>query len=105
MSPSSNKARITLAIEALENNENLSLREAAKIYNVSHTTLGRRRVGKPTRCDIPANSRNLTDLEEETIVQYILELDVRTFPPRLSGVEDIANYLRCERNMPPVGKR
>jgi len=39
MSPPSKEARVILALEALENDESLSLREAAKIYNVSHMTL------------------------------------------------------------------
>jgi hypothetical protein len=105
MSPPSKEARLILALKALENNENLSLREAAKIYDVSRTTLTQRRAGKPARRDIPANSRSLTDLEEQTIVQYVIELYTRAFPPRLCGVEDIANQLLCERDAPPVGKR
>ena len=32
-----------------------------------------------------------TDLEEATIVEHILDLDSKGFPPRLSGVEDMAN--------------
>ncbi|KAL0933916.1 transposase [Colletotrichum truncatum] len=51
------------------------------------------------------NSRNLSDLEEKTIVEYILDLDARSFPPRLSGVEEMANRLLAERDAPPVGKR
>ena len=105
MSPPSKEARVILALEALKNDKNLSLREAAKIYNVSRTTLTQRRAGKPARRDIPANSRNLTDLEEQTIVQYVIKLDTRAFPPRLSRVEDMANQLRRERDAPPVGKR
>ena len=91
MSPPSKEARLILALKALENNENLSLREAAKIYDVSRTTLTQRRASKPVRRDILANSRSLTDLEEQTIVQYVIELYARAFPPRLCGVEDMAN--------------
>ena len=105
MSPPSKEARLILALEALKKDENLSLRAAAKIYNVHHTTLLRRRAGKPARRDIPANSRNLTDLEEQTIVQYVAELYTRAFPPRLGGVEDMANQLLRVRDAPPVGKR
>jgi hypothetical protein len=50
--------------------------------------------------DIIANSRKLSDLEEHTIVQYILDLDSQGFSPRLRGVEDMANRLLAE---PPVG--
>jgi hypothetical protein len=47
----------------------------------------------------------LTDLEEETIVRYILDLDWRSFPPRLRDVEDMANKLLADRDGPAVGKR
>ncbi|OAQ57639.1 fot5 transposase [Pochonia chlamydosporia 170] len=49
------------------------------------------------------NSRKLTNLEESTIVRYILDLGSRSFPPRLSGVQDMANRLLADRNAPPVG--
>ncbi|KAL0943508.1 transposase [Colletotrichum truncatum] len=51
------------------------------------------------------NSRNLSDLEEKTIVKYILDLDARSFPPRLSGVEEMANRLLAERDAPPLRTR
>ncbi|KAL0936919.1 transposase [Colletotrichum truncatum] len=47
------------------------------------------------------NSQNLSDLEEKTIVEYILDLDARSFPPRLSSVEEMANRLLAERDAPP----
>jgi hypothetical protein len=80
------------------------VRAAAKIYGVSQMTLGRRRAGKPARCDTTPNSKKLTQSEEEAIVRYIVELDARSFPPRLSGVEDMANQLLRARDAPPVGK-
>jgi hypothetical protein len=104
MSATSKEAKITLALKALQNNRNLSLRAATKIYNVSRTTLAQQCDGRPIRRDSLANSRKLIDLEEETIVQYITKLDTRTFLPRLYSVEDIANYLLHERDAPPVGK-
>jgi len=105
MPATSKEAFIILALRALENDKDLKVATAAKIYNVDRSTLRRRRAGKPARCDIPANSRSLTDLEEQTIVQYITELSARAFPPRLRGVEDMANHLQRERDAPPVGKR
>jgi len=105
MPSTSNEAKIILALQALEKDEKLSVRAVAKIYGVARKTLGRRRAGKPARRDSPANSRNLTDLEEQTIVQYVVELYTRAFPPRLGGVEDMANQLLYARDAPPVGKR
>jgi hypothetical protein len=93
-----------MAVEAIEKNKNLSIRAVARLYNVPEATIRYRRTGRSVRRDLLANSRKLTDLEERTIVQYILELDVRVFPPRLRGMEDMANYLLRERDAPPVGK-
>ena len=44
-----------------------------------------------------ANSRKLTDLEESTLVQYILDLAAKGFPPRLPVVGDMANRLLAMR--------
>ena len=99
------EAKLVIALEACKNDSKLSLRAASKIYTVPYTTLHRRHSGTPSRCDTPANSRKLTDLEEKTIVQYILELCARAFHPRLSYVEDMANRLLRERDAPPVGVR
>jgi hypothetical protein len=100
----SNEANVLLALKALQNNKNLSLRAVAKIYNIDRITLSRRRDGKPTRRDSLVNSKKLTKLEEEAIVQYILKLDTRSFLPRLYGIEDIANQLLRVRDAPPIGK-
>jgi hypothetical protein len=91
------KSRLILALEAIQKDNNLSIRRAAKIYNVAATTIRDRRAGKPARRDIPANSRKLTDLEEKAIVEHVVELSRRSFPPRLRGVEDMANQLRHAR--------
>ena len=89
--PPSKEARIILALDALQNGKNPKLEAVAKLYNVASSTLRDRRAGRLARRDIPANSRSLTDLEEKTIVQYVIELSTRVFPPRLRGVEDMAN--------------
>jgi hypothetical protein len=45
---------------------------------------------------------NLTKLEEDVVVNYILELDLRGFSPRLTDVADMANSLRAERSLGQV---
>ena len=67
-------------------------------------TLTRRRDGRTARRDTQPNSINLTKSEEEAIIQYVIELSTRSFPPRLSGVEEMANYLLRVRDASPVGK-
>ena len=93
-----------MALEAIKDNPKIGIRATAKLYNVLASTLCRRCGGQPARRDIPVNSRKLTDLEEKTIVQYVLELYIRAFPPRLYSIEDIANQLLRIYDAPPVGK-
>ena len=45
MDPPSAEARVILALEAIKNDEKLSIRAAAKMYNVPRTTLIYRRAG------------------------------------------------------------
>ena len=94
------ESRIILAFRAMEKNPKLSLRSVATIYKVPPMTLSDRRASKPARRDTLVNSRKLTDLEEQTIVQYIIELYARVFHPRLSYMEDMANRLLRERGAP-----
>ena len=105
MPQSSNEARILLALQALQDNPKLTVRRAANIYDVNRSTLGRRQHGILSKRDTPTKSRKLSDQEEQIIVQFILDLDSRGFPSRLSYVEDIANSLCANRDIPPVGKR
>jgi hypothetical protein len=99
------EARIHLALCALQKDPELSLPRAAGIHQVRYWTLHRRQKGiLPTRDSIP-KSRKLYDLEEQIIVQFILDLDSRGFPPRLRCDEEMANRLLADRETPPVGKR
>ena len=97
------EAQIQLAIQALKQDANLSVRRAAAIYRTSETTLRRRRAGRPSRVNIMPKSTNLDQNEETVIVEHILDLVARGFPPRLAAVADMANSLRAERNLAPVG--
>ena len=74
MSKKDDESIIILALQATQNDPNLSSRAAAKIYSISHEKLSRRKRGVQSRRDISANSRKLTDLEESVLVQHILDL-------------------------------
>ena len=105
MPRSSNEARINLALQALQNNPKLTIRRAASIYIVNYRTLARRQHGILSTHDTLTKSRKLSNEDEQTIVQFFLNLDSREFPSRLSYVEEIANSLLANRNTPPVGKK
>ena len=63
-----NEVRLLLALQALQDDKNLSLRKVAEIYDINYITLFYWRAGWLARRDIPANLRKLTDLEEKTII-------------------------------------
>ena len=105
METHSKDSQLFLAIHAIKKDPSLTIRAAAKIYSVSRTTLQRRLNGVSSIRDSTPKSKKLTDLEEIIIVQYVLDLDSRAFPPRLREVEDMANRLLADRDVPKVGKR
>ncbi|KAJ3537253.1 hypothetical protein NM208_g6395 [Fusarium decemcellulare] len=105
MSQSNKEARILLALQAYQNTPKLSLRGAAKLYQVKHSTLFDRYNGIQARVNTIPNSRRLSDLEEQILIYFILDLDSRGFPPRLRGVKEMADQLLADRDALPVGAR
>ena len=105
MESASKESRLLLAIQSIKKRDGTSIREAARIYNVSQTTLRARMNGRSARQDLQPNSTRLTKLEEEAMVRHVLDLDLRGFSPRLADVKDIANLLLADRNTGRVGKR
>jgi hypothetical protein len=99
----SKERQIQLALQALKQDATLFLRRATAIYKVTYTTLSRRRVGQTPQVGHWPKSRNLTKTEEGVVVEHILNLISRRFPPRLAAVADMANSLRAERNLGQVG--
>ena len=93
-----------LATKAIRSSKKTSYRDAAKIYQVPKSTLHDRIAGRTPRLITWPNCRKLNDIEEDTIVQYILNLDSRGFSPRLASVEDIANLILKLRGQDPVGQ-
>ena len=101
----SKEARIQTALQAIKQDATLSLRRAAATYNVSYTTLYHQRAGRPSQADRRPTTISLDKTKEEVIIQHILDLVERGFPPRLADVADMANSLRAERNLAQVGPR
>ena len=77
----------------------------ASSHVISRTvTLTTRIAGRISRSEYRLVVQKLSELEEEVISQYILDLDSRDFIPRLAGVKDIANYLLETRRAKRVSK-
>jgi hypothetical protein len=98
------EGRIELALEAYSARQFQSLRRAAAAFNVNHQRLSDRLHGITPRPETRPNSYKLTATEEQTIVQYILDLDSRGFAPRLCEVADMADKILGVRGGKPVGK-
>jgi len=105
MPQQSKEGRITLAITAMHTDKHLSVRKAARLYEVPESSLRLRMSGAHPLASRQHGRLNLTSPEEETLVQHILDLDSRGFPPRFEYVRDMANLLLATRHAPPVGKQ
>jgi hypothetical protein len=105
MSGPNEEARVILAIKAIQSSSKLSRRAAAKLYNVCESTLRNRMNGRPTVMEYRPVARVLTEIEEDVIVQYILDLDSRGFPPLIEDVREMADHILASRGTQRVGKQ
>ncbi len=80
------EARVILAIEAIRSSKKLSCRAAAKLYSVPESTLRTRMNGATALAERRPAIQLLTEIEEEVVVQYILDLDSRGFPPWVENI-------------------
>ncbi|KAF5238999.1 hypothetical protein FAUST_5239 [Fusarium austroamericanum] len=99
------KAQTLLALIALQNDPTLDVTCAAELHQVEEQQLRQRRHGTRSRHDATKKSRQLTRLEEEYMVQFLLDLHARGFPLLLRFIEELANALLADRNEMSVGKR
>jgi predicted XRE-type DNA-binding protein len=79
--------RVLLAINAIRSTPRSSIRRAAEIYDVPRSTIYRRMNGQITKAESHNVRSNLTRIEEEVIVQYVLDQDSRGFLPGLPTLE------------------
>ena len=69
--------RIQLALKATKEPQNLSVRRAAIVYQVSRRSIDRRRAGTQSTRDTHPKLLALTKAEEQALVQYIKKLNVQ----------------------------
>jgi len=104
MSAQAQEARIALAIAALKSTNKMSICATAKAYQVPQSTLEARMKGRVAKAEKRNSQHILTVSEEDTLVQYIIDLDTQGFPPQIESVQDIANLLQATRQATPVSK-
>ena len=101
------EGRILLAIKDIQNGSTNSIRQIAERFCIPRSTLQRRLDGQQFRADTRPSGHKLTQTEEESLVQYILDMDMRGSAPRPAAVQEMANILLAERGSSPpssVGK-
>jgi hypothetical protein len=99
------EAGIILAIEAIQSTKKLSRRAAAKMYGAPEATLRHRMKGRATMTDRRPFLQNLTAIEEDVVVQYILDRDSQGFPPTIVDVAAMADSILASRGKQRVGKQ
>ena len=98
------ESTLQLAIQATVEDRDESERRVIAAFNVPRSTLRDRCTGSLPRRDCKPNSKKLTKLEEQALVQRILNLDQRGIGATRAMVQDMANDLLAERGGEPVGK-
>ena len=103
------EGRIDLAIASYQSNPTRSLRRLALSFDVPRSTLQTRLHGVKPKREIVSVNRKLSPSEEQSLVQWILELDQRGFPPKIIHVRRMADHLLAARGQdpppPPVGQK
>jgi hypothetical protein len=103
------EGRISLAIASYQSNPSQSVRRLSKLYNVPRSTLQTRLQGIKPRSEIISVKRKLRPTEEQSLVQWILDLDRRGFPPYAIDVRRMADVILAARGQDPspspIGKK
>jgi hypothetical protein len=95
------EGKILLALSDIKDGRIGSLRAAAKLYKIPFSTLQARADGRTARVDKRLNRYKLTQLEEDTLTEWILSIDSRGAAPRPSTVREMANILLAARGTTP----
>ena len=104
MNSQSQEVRILLVIQVIRTNQEMSIRCTVKTYDVSQTTLRDRMKGCVLKTEERNVRHNLISIEEEILVRYILDLDLRGFSFRINDVRDMTDLLYKIRHIKSVDK-
>jgi len=94
--------RILLPIQAIKNQEISNISLAARTFNVPRSTSRDRLTGRTERSTTHANLHKLTEIEEESLRNWIISFDGRGAAPRHSTVRETANLLLAARGSTPI---
>lgn len=78
------EGRISLVIHPLNTGQSPSVRAAVESFDVPRSTIRDRLRGCTTKRESQSLTRKLTSIEESTLVEWILSMDKRSYPPELN---------------------
>jgi hypothetical protein len=101
----SKEGRMSLAVASFQNNPYQTKRTLAAAFDVIHSTLRTRLRGILPRHETTPVNVKMSPLEEQSLVQWILDLDQRGFPPQIIDVRRMADVLLAARGQDPPPPR
>jgi hypothetical protein len=101
----SKEGRMSLAITSFQNNPYQTKRTLAAAFDVPESTLRTRLRGILPRHETTPVNVKMSPLEEQSLVQWILNLDQRGFPPQIIDVRRMADVLLAARGQDPPPPR
>ena len=97
----SKEGRNLLATAAIQSKRVQSQRKASSLYNVPRTTIQRRLKGVRPKRETTSVNLKLSPHEEQSLIQWILDLDRRGFPPHIIDVRRMGDVLLRARGQNP----
>jgi hypothetical protein len=95
------EGRLNLSKQALQLKQISSCSKAAVLFNVPRSTLHDRVHGALPQATANLKKRKLDTLEEQALVEWILDLNQRGFPPQIIDVRRMADNLLAARGQQP----
>src|SRR6266496_1031100 len=88
-----NDKKIQIAIDALLNDKDLSVTEAAKVYGVNHITLSRRFKRGKSIAESREQQQHLSIPEEEALIKWITHMTSTGNPPKQQFIQEMSKHL------------
>jgi hypothetical protein len=101
------EGKISLALSDIKDGRVKSLREAARLYAIPRATLQTRAYGVVSMTERRHPRHKLTQLEEDSLCEWVISMDTRGAAPRTATIGEMANILLAARGSQPpptVGK-
>lgn len=102
------EGRILLAIEDIQNGRLTTIATVARSFNGPRATLAGRMKGIPNLYEARGTGHKFTQLEEESIQDWLISMDQRGAALTIAMLRDMTNLLHEHRGdntpPPPVGK-